>query len=211
MTDGTGPADGVPMGETPAGAPSPGDVPADGPPATAPPATVSASAGKLERIWVKRAKLGPMDFRPTARLIAGAGIAGNADQGGRRQVTVIEAERWAAALAEVAKDGRGTDGVEPSARRANLLVSGVGLAGMRGRVLRVGACRLLLHGETRPCERMERARAGLKAALTPDWRGGVYGEVVEGGEIAVGDAVAIEPATDSPAQASPMAAGLRAP
>jgi MOSC domain-containing protein YiiM len=164
-------------------------------PAGAPPAAPgSAAAGKLERIWVKRAKLGPMDPRPTARLIAGAGIAGNADQGGRRQVTVIEAERWAAALAEVARDGGGVEGVEPSTRRANLLVSGIALAGMHGRVLRVGACRLLLHGETRPCERMERARAGLKAALTPDWRGGAYGEVIEGGDIAIGDPVALEAA-----------------
>jgi MOSC domain-containing protein YiiM len=41
---------------------------------------------------------------------------------------------------------------------------------------------------------MERARAGLKAALGPDWRGGVYGEVIEGGDIAVGDPVALEAA-----------------
>lgn len=155
------------------------------------------SAGRLERIWIKRAKLGPMDPHPRARLVAGEGIAGNSDQGGRRQVTVIEAERWADALAELPDPGPEDQGagagfaVDPAARRANLLVSGVSLAGSRGRELAIGACRLLIHGETRPCERMERARAGLKAALGPDWRGGVYGEVVEGGEIAVGDPVTL--------------------
>jgi len=159
-----------------------------------PPGGAPSPAGRLERIWIKRAKLGPMDPRPAARLVEGAGIAGNADQGGRRQVTVIEAERWADALAELAGDGRGADDVDPSERRANLMVSGVALAETRGRVLRIGGCRLLVQGETRPCERMERARAGLKAALGPGWRGGVYGVVVEGGEIAVGDPVALEAA-----------------
>jgi MOSC domain-containing protein YiiM len=158
------------------------------------------SAGRLERIWVKRAKLGPMDPRPTVRLVAGRGLEGSSDQGGKRQVTVIAVEAWADALAELAGlDGAGPDGavpdLDPSARRANLLVSGILLAGSRGRVLAIGGCRLLIRGETRPCERMERARPGLKAALGPDWRGGVYAEVIAGGEIAAGDAVALEPAT----------------
>lgn len=167
-----------------------------------PPANGSHAAGRLERIWIKRAKLGPMDPRPTARLVAGEGIAGNADRGGRRQVTVIQAERWADALAELAGDGRGPDDVDPSERRANLMVSGVALAEARGRVLRIGGCRLLIRGETRPCERMERARAGLKAALGPDWRGGVYGEVIEGGDIAAGDPVALEAPGDAADPAS---------
>ncbi len=166
-------------------------LPGSGAPAAAAPAAGPAS-GKLERIWVKRAKLGPMDPHPTAHLIAGEGIAGNSNRGGRRQVTVISAEGWADAIAEL-DGGAGTVEVDPSARRANLMVSGLPLAETGGRVLRVGACRVLIRGETRPCERMERARAGLKAALGPDWRGGVFGEVIEGGEIAVGDPVGLEP------------------
>lgn len=50
--------------------------------------------GRLEAIWIKRAKRGPMDPAPRARLVAGRGIAGNANQGGRRQVTVIARETW---------------------------------------------------------------------------------------------------------------------
>jgi len=39
---------------------------------------------------------------------------------------------------------------------------------------------------------MEDAAPGLKAALAPDWRGGAYGMVLEGGPLALGDAVAWE-------------------
>ena len=45
--------------------------------------------------------------------------------------------------------------------------------------------------ECEPCERMEALHPGLRAAMTPDWRGGFLGRVVEDGEIAVGDEVRI--------------------
>jgi MOSC domain-containing protein YiiM len=36
---------------------------------------------------------------------------------------------------------------------------------------------------------MDEARAGLLRALYPDWRGGITCRVVEGGDVALGDAV----------------------
>ncbi len=73
-------------------------------------------------------------------------------------------------------------------------------------MLRIGACRILVRGETRPCRRMEEACAGLQAALETEWRAGVYGEVLSGGEIAAGDPVAWEAAEAEadPAASEPM-------
>jgi MOSC domain-containing protein YiiM len=125
-----------------------------------------------------------MDAASSAHLVAGRGIVGNANQGGRRQVTVIALEAWDVVTRELGAE------VPLETRRANLLVSGIELADTRGRVLRIGACRVRVYGETKPCWQMEEARAGLQAALRPDWRGGVFAEVLDGGEIAVGDPVA---------------------
>src|SRR4051794_29684488 len=50
-------------------------------------------------------------------------------------------------------------------------------------------CLVRIYGEVTPCERMDEAQPGLRAALRPHWRGGAFGEIVEGGTIAVGDPV----------------------
>ena len=139
--------------------------------------------GKLEAIWVKRMKRGPMDPVSLARLVAGRGIEGNANQGGRRQVTIIERELWERATGEIGVDA------PPTTRRANLMVSGLSLAGRRGKTLEIGDCRIRIFGETKPCWQMEEAVPGLQEALRPEWRGGAFGEVLVGGEIRVGDAI----------------------
>ena len=135
----------------------------------------------LDAIWIKRARRGPMDPVDSAVLDAARGIRSNADQGGRRQVTIISRERWTLITNEVGAS------LDPSVRRANLMVSGLDLENSRGRMLRIGAVLLKVNGETRPCERMEEACAGLQQAMRDHWGGGVYAEVVEGGEIRRGD------------------------
>jgi len=139
--------------------------------------------GKLEAIWVKRAKRGPMDANASATLVANQGIVGNADQGRKRQVTILSQERWAELMAETGAN------LEPSTRRANLLVSGIDLADSRGKTLQIGEVRIQLYNETRPCERMDEAFSGLRTAMESRWGGGAFGLVVNDGEIRVGDPV----------------------
>ena len=108
---------------------------------------------------------------------------------GNRQITVIEAESWAAAI----EDLGGADGLAWSDRRANLLVSGVRLPREPGMVICIGkGLRIEVRCECDPCERMDALRPGLRKALEPDWRGGICGRVISEGAIALGDEVRIE-------------------
>lgn len=137
--------------------------------------------GEVVALWLKRFKRGPMDRVMFAEAVAGRGLAGNANQGGKRQVTIIDEARWKEATDELGID------VDPSARRANVMLRGIDLEMQRGRLLRIGRCVVRIYNETRPCEQMDEAQEGLRAALKPRWRAGAYGEIVEGGVIQLGD------------------------
>jgi MOSC domain-containing protein YiiM len=139
--------------------------------------------GRVERLWVKRAHRGAMDARDSIELVAGRGVEGSADRGGRRQVTIIEREVWESLMRELGSDAG------PETRRANVLVSGIDLRASRGRVLRLGDTRIRIAGEVKPCERMEEAVPGLRALMYPEWKGGAFGQILDGGAVSVGDAV----------------------
>ncbi|KQT33586.1 molybdenum cofactor biosysynthesis protein [Sphingomonas sp. Leaf412] len=134
----------------------------------------------------------PMEVVDHAQVSPEAGIHGDfrgAMRGKpyRRQVTLIERADWEAAVAETGHD------LPWQERRANLLVDGVDLPQVAGAIVRIGGEVVLeITRETDPCERMEAIAAGLRAALSPDWRGGACARVVQGGHIAVGDQIRIE-------------------
>ena len=139
--------------------------------------------GRLEAIWLKRAHRGRMDEVPEATLVKGKGLSGDVTTSRRRQVTVISREVWDALMQELGANA------SPVGRRANLMVSGVELAETRGQILTIGGLRLSIGGELTPCERMDEYLPGLRAAMKPEWRGGVFAQVLDDGVITVGDAV----------------------
>lgn len=134
----------------------------------------------------------PMETIDRARVTLEGGVAGDF-RGGmkgkphKRQVSLMEAGDWATAMHLVGHN------IPWEQRRANLLVEGLDLPQVAGTRLRIGADVLLeVTVETDPCERMNALAEGLRAALTPDWRGGICTMVIAPGEIAVGDEIRIE-------------------
>lgn len=140
-----------------------------------------SESGEVVSIWIKPARRLPMKSVESADLVAGRGLVGNADQGGRRQVTIIDETVWHDAMRELGVD------VHPSARRANVMLRGIDLENSRGRLLLLGKTLVRVLGETTPCRLMDDAQPGLRAALLPHWRGGISGEILEGGTIRLGD------------------------
>jgi MOSC domain-containing protein YiiM len=135
----------------------------------------------LQKVAVNRTEGVHGDFRGSARP----------GKPSRRQISLIEAESWAAAMAELGREGEGA--IPWFERRANLLVEGLRLPREPGVVIAIGATlRIEITRECDPCSRMEEVAPGLKAVLLPDWRGGVLGRVITDGEISVGDEIRIE-------------------
>jgi MOSC domain-containing protein YiiM len=128
-----------------------------------------------------------MVTHPRCEVTSASGLAGDSrGRPGRRQVTVLTREGWAAACARLGDDPGWTT------RRANLLVEGVTLEGVVGARLRIGPLVLEVTEECDPCRVMDRAASGLRRALEPSWAGGVCCRVEQGGTISVGDSVFLE-------------------
>ena len=141
--------------------------------------------GRLKSIARHAVRGGAMETVGTAAVSIEDGVEGNVRTSRRRKVTVVAAEAWAAACAELDAD------LPWTLRRANLLVEGLELPRQPGARLRIGGVVLEVTQETEPCALMDAQHPGLKAALSPDWRGGVSCMVVEGGQAAVGDPATI--------------------
>ena len=130
---------------------------------------------KLLKIYLRAEKRGELQEVSEAQLEVGTGVEGDHAKGPKRQVTLISLEAWQAACAELGQD------LDPIERRANLLVEGLALHESRGREIQIGDALIRIMGETKPCLRMNKAAPGLMDALTPEWRGGAFGEVRTGG------------------------------
>lgn len=131
----------------------------------------------LERVSVTAAEGVHGDFR---------GALAATKPARKRQVSLLEADGWRLAVAETRAHLEWWDS------RRNLLLEGVRLPRAVGTRVRVGEGLVIeITGECDPCERMDALHEGLRAALTPDWRGGFVGRVVEDGEIAIGDEIRV--------------------
>lgn len=154
--------------------------------------------GRLVAIFVATAAGAPMEARDRIDALAGVGLrddryatatgtysgSGTTFGTGARDVTLIERE----AVDAVRAEGSGVDVREDQTRR-NLVTEGVALNHLVGREFRVGSVRMRGVRLAEPCVYLEQLTglAGVRAALVH--RGGLRAEILDDGELRVGDAV----------------------
>ncbi len=153
------------------------------------------STGRLVAIFVASGAGAPMEARDRIAATAGVGLDGDryatgtgtysGTGRGARDVTLIERESVDAVRST---DDGGVDVREDETRR-NLVTEGVALNHLVGRTFRVGAVRMRGIRLAEPCVYLEHltAREGMRAALVH--RSGLRAEVLDDGELRVGDAI----------------------
>ena len=139
----------------------------------------------VKAIAIKNGSRAAMQTIDSAQISVDSGILGDfrgAQKG--RQITILSESAWTKACRELNVD------LPWTTRRANLLVDAVEFdESYTGRKIRIGDVELLVTRETNPCTLMDSQQAGLTAALTPDWRGGICCDVIRAGRIKQGDRV----------------------
>jgi MOSC domain-containing protein YiiM len=139
-------------------------------------------AGNLVGIARARELGAPLEEMEAVSISPDRGVEGDArGRKNGRQVTVLFREGWEDACRDVGAD------LPWITRRANLLLANIDWPREAGGLLRIGGVELQITMETRPCHLMDRAYDGLRAALRPEWRGGVCCVVRRGGDIELGD------------------------
>jgi MOSC domain-containing protein YiiM len=145
-----------------------------------------AQPGRIERILLRPERRGVVQEVAEAALDE-SGLDGDHARGGKRAVTLLQAEHLGVIGAFL---GRGA--VDPLELRRNLLVSGLNLAALKRRRLRLGTALIGITGPCAPCSRMER-NLGPGGYSAMRGHGGWYAEVLEPGVLRCGDAVTPEP------------------
>ncbi len=142
--------------------------------------------GRLVGLARRDKKRAEMEILDDAEISEQTGVANDfRGKPGKRQVTVISAEAWAAACEELGQE------IPWTTRRANLLTEDIELPQCTGDVIEIAGVRLLVTMKVDPCSRMDEQFQGLRSALIPEWRGGVACTVLKGGPVRLGDSVSV--------------------
>ncbi len=143
--------------------------------------------GTVEWIGLRPAKRADMRSVEHAEARANRGLVGDrySKAGGRRQVTLIQAEHLDALGSLL---GRGP--VAPETVRRNVVVRGINLLALKSRRFRVGDAVLEFTGLCHPCSRME-AALGPGGYNALRGHGGITARVIADGEIRLASPVAV--------------------
>ncbi len=116
------------------------------------------------------------------------GIEEDHGKASKRGVTLLSQPQWRQTVADLGLD---EEALPWTTRRANVLIDAPSLAPLIGQTIRLGEITIAVLGETDPCSMMDRQHAGLRNALEPDCRGGVFGRILTDGAVCVGDALLV--------------------
>ena len=142
--------------------------------------------GSVLALALRPQKGGAMALAESITMTPENGVMGDHGTSQRRQVTLLDEAVWQTACSEVGAE------LDWTIRRANILVQGLELPSLLNQQIRVGTALVEVIGEVTPCHFMDAAKPGLKAALTPDWRGGVYARIIEAGHVEIGGSIATQ-------------------
>ena len=146
--------------------------------------------GEVTWIGVRPERLAPVVEVDAVEAIEDRGLDGDRSAasgrtGGKRQVTLIQAEHLAAVGALLDRHA-----IDPKLTRRNIVVRGVNLTALKDQVFRIGEAVLEGTGDCPPCSRMEQnlGHGGYNAMRG---HGGITARVKRAGRIAIGDAVEV--------------------
>lgn len=139
--------------------------------------------GTVLALALRAEKSGVMTRCESISLTPENGVIGDHGTSKNRQVTLLDEANWIAACEEIGLN------LPWTARRANILVQGIDLEELVEQRIRIGTALVEVIGEVDPCYVMDAAQNGLKDALKPDWRGGVYARVIESGTVRPDDQI----------------------
>lgn len=154
--------------------------------------------GRVEWIGLRPAKRAELEVVTQVVVLENRGLAGDhrsEREGGKRQVTLIQAEHipMLAALT-------GHERIPPQWLRRNIVVSGINLFALRDRRFAIGEVILEGAGTCPPCSRME-TTLGPGGFNAMRGHGGINARVISGGEIKLGAEVRL---LEEPLQTTPL-------
>ena len=143
--------------------------------------------GKLEWIGLRSERRGEVLVVDAAEAVVGQGLVGDhrmkKSPGSARQITIISSEY----IQQICQH-TGHQSIDPRLLRRNLVISGMNMNLLRYQRLQIGEVIIETNALCHPCSRMdENLGKGGTAAMFG--YGGLCAKIIQGGRLAVGDAV----------------------
>lgn len=148
-----------------------------------------ARPGRVEAIYLRPARGEPVVRVEQADAVAEVGLEGDRSRGGKRQISLIQAEHLPVIASLV-----GLAELDAALLRRNVVVSGINLTALKpmlkgqSLLIRLDEAVIELSGECAPCSRMEMV-LGLGGYNAMRGHGGFVARITQSGRVRVGGEV----------------------